>query len=63
MTGGAAEEAGLLVGDVILKVNGLPTKSVPSLQELIGSRNPGDEIAVTVFRKNAVKEISLQLKE
>ena len=63
VTGGAAEKAGLLVGDVILKVNGLPTKSVPSLQELIGSRNPGDEIAVTVFRKNAVKEISLQLKE
>jgi serine protease Do len=63
VSGGAAEKAGLLVGDVILKVNGLPTKSVPSLQELIGSRNPGDEIAVTVFRKDTMKEISLKLKE
>lgn len=63
VSGGAAENAGLQIGDVILKVNGVDTKSVPSLQEQIGSRNPGDEVALTVFRKDAVKEFSLKLKE
>jgi serine protease Do len=60
---GAAKRAGMKVGDVILKVNGIPTKSVPELQEQIGSRNPGDEVILTVFRNGQQKELNIMLKE
>jgi S1-C subfamily serine protease len=50
-------------GDVILMVNGIQTKSVPELQEQIGSRNPGDEVTLTVFRNGQQKEINIKLKE
>jgi Do/DeqQ family serine protease len=61
--GGAAQSAGAKVGDVIMKVNGITTKSVPELQEQIGSRNPGDQITLTVYRNGAQKELNIKLKE
>lgn len=63
MEGGAAAAAGIKEGDVILKVNNIPTKSVAALQEQIGSRNPGDEVVVLVQRDQTKKNIRLQLKE
>jgi len=60
---GAAEKAGLKEGDVIIEVNGVSTKSVPELQEQIGSRNPGDEITLTIHRKGTKKQMSVKLKE
>lgn len=60
---GAAQKAGMKVGDVILKVNGVNTKSVPELQEQIGSRNPGDEVTLTIHRSGGQKEINIKLKE
>lgn len=61
--GGAAQSAGAKVGDVILKVNGITTKSVPELQEQIGSRNPGDQVTLTVHRNGSQKELNIKLKE
>ena len=61
--GGAAQTAGAKVGDVILKVNGITTKSVPELQEQIGSRNPGDQVTLTVHRNGSQKELNIKLKE
>ncbi len=61
--GAAAEQAGLRIGDIILKVNGVATKSVPSLQEQIASRNPGDEVILTVYRKNKIEELKLKLRQ
>ena len=60
---GAAKKAGIQIGDVILKVNGIATKSVPELQEQIGSRNPGDEVVLTVFRNGQQKDLNIKLKE
>ena len=60
---GAAKKAGMQIGDVILKVNGIATKSVPELQEQIGSRNPGDEVILTVFRNGQQKDLNIKLKE
>lgn len=59
---GAAILAGMRVGDVIVKVNGNNIKSVPELQEKIGSRNPGDDVNVTVYRNNSEKELVVKLK-
>jgi serine protease Do len=61
--GGSAEAAGIKAGDVILKVDGNSTKSVPELQEQIGSRDPGDEVLVELQRSNERKKIKLKLKE
>jgi Do/DeqQ family serine protease len=60
---GAAKRSGMQVGDVILKVNGIATKSVPELQEQIGSRNPGDEVVLTIHRNGQQKDLNIKLKE
>ena len=59
--GGAAIQSDLLAGDVITKINNIKTASVPKLQELIGSKDPGDSIVVTVNRKGKEKNITVKL--
>lgn len=49
--GGSAEEAGLKAGDVILKVNGIDTNSVPELQEQVARFRPGDAITLEFVRE------------
>lgn len=60
--GGAAIQSDLAAGDVITRINGIQTSNVPKLQEQIGSRNPGDDITVTVNRKGKAKDIIVKLK-
>jgi Do/DeqQ family serine protease len=60
--GGAAIKSELNTGDVITKINGILTSSVPKLQEQIGSRDPGDDIVVTVDRRGKPKDIVVKLK-
>ncbi|MFK7785462.1 MAG: trypsin-like peptidase domain-containing protein [Crocinitomicaceae bacterium] len=60
-----AKKAGIVPGDVILKVGSEKVMSPSSLQEKIGSRQPGDNVAVTVRKKNGTvetKEIILRNK-
>ncbi len=59
--GGAAIRSDLASGDVITKINGVQTASVAQLQEQIASRNPGDEVLVTVDRQGRSKNITVQL--
>lgn len=59
--GGAAIQSDLEAGDVITKINGIPTSTVPKLQEQIGSRDPGDSIVVSVNRSGRSKDITVQL--
>ncbi len=56
--GSSAEEAGILPGDVILKVNGIRTNSVPELQEQVARFRPGDAITLEYVRagKQYIKE-------
>lgn len=62
LDGGAAKDSDLKEGDVITKVNGFKTSSVPKLQEQIGSKNPGDSIIVTVNRNGREKDVTVKLK-
>lgn len=60
-----AEKAGIQAGDVILKVGSESVSSASSIQEKIGSRQPGDKVAVTIRRANGTvetKEIVLRNK-
>lgn len=48
--GGGASQSDLRAGDVIISINGVPTHSVPELQEQIARYNPGDRVTLEYFR-------------
>lgn len=62
LAGGAGEEAGLKVGDIILKVDGIEVNAANQLQTIIGSKHPGDEVALDVFRDGTHMNKTVRLK-
>jgi polyhydroxyalkanoate synthesis regulator phasin len=58
-----AAKAGLLAGDVIVKVGDAETASPDALHEAMGDTEPGDELSLTVLRKGARKTITAKLGE
>ncbi len=60
--GSAAEEAGLLSGDVIKKINEADVNSSSELQEQVARYRPGDKVKVTFERKGDVKVVEIILK-
>lgn len=56
---GAAKEAGIKSGDVILKVENVFVNSPSELLEVIGQHNPGDKVNLAVRRNN--KDISFDV--
>jgi len=62
MEGGAAEDAGIKKGDVILKADGKEVNSVSELQELVSSHKPGDKVDVLIDRNGKEKDIEVTLK-
>ncbi|WCL82646.1 trypsin-like peptidase domain-containing protein [Saprospira sp. CCB-QB6] len=61
--GGAAKDAGIKKGDVIVGINDQKVRSVNELQEKVGSRNPGDTVRVKVKRGKKELELNMKLKE
>ncbi len=59
---GAASEAGVRKGDVILSVDGVMVNSSSVFLEQIGKRRPGDEIVLVVRRGDSVKELRAKLR-
>jgi Do/DeqQ family serine protease len=55
--GGAAEEAGIKEGDVIISIGNNQVNNIPELQEMVGRYRPGDKVDVRVIRNN--KEITI----
>ncbi|RPD39824.1 S1C family serine protease [Chitinophaga barathri] len=49
---GAAAQAGIKEGDVITKINGVNTSSIPELMEQISRYKPGDKVSVNYLRDN-----------
>ncbi len=58
----AAKQAGILKGDVIVKLDNAPIKSSSALIEYIGRKRPGDKVNVLVNRKGKEKVIPVTLK-
>ena len=59
---GAANAAGIKPGDVIVKIDGIETKSEPKFREMIGRKRPGEKIEVTVNRDGKLKDYSVTLR-
>ncbi len=62
MESGAAADAGIIAGDVILEVEGVKVRSVPELQEQISRYRPGDVVNVSVWRNNRLERIGVTLR-
>ncbi len=58
----AAKAGGITKGDVIVKVDGLNTHSIPELQQSIGLHKPGDKVVVTVNRNGTEKDLNVTLR-
>lgn len=58
----AAGDAGVKVGDVILKVNEKPVETTAQLLELIGRKRPGDKVALVVDRKGKALNFDVTLR-
>jgi serine protease Do len=60
--GGAAREAGIKDGDVIMSVNNVPVNSVSELQEQISKFRPNDKVNIIINRDNKEKSFEVILR-
>jgi serine protease Do len=51
-----AKRAGLLPGDVIVALDGVPVSNTPQLQQRVGFKKPGEPVEVTVLRQGGVRK-------
>lgn len=58
---GAAKSAGIEKGDVIIKFNGKPIKTMAELQETLAKTVPGTKVNVTVLRDKKEKDFDVTL--
>jgi serine protease Do len=61
--GGAAAEAGIVPGDVVLAVDGRPVASGADLAAKIGSMAPGTAVKITILRDGSERTVSARLGE
>jgi S1-C subfamily serine protease len=54
--GGGAAKAGMQRGDLIVSIDGKPIPSVPALSELLATKKPGDQVTVTVRRRDGSQQ-------
>ncbi len=59
---GAAAAAGIKVGDLVTKINGVSTASIPELMEQLSRYKPGDKITVNYLRSNKEQTANVILK-
>ena len=57
-----AAEAGLKAGDILLRIDGNEVSSPGRLQELIGTKHPGDKVEVIYLRSGKEKSATVTLK-
>ncbi len=57
----AADRAGLISKDLILKLDGRKVQKRNQVTELLGSKNPGDMVDLEIVRKQVTKRIRLTL--
>jgi serine protease Do len=61
--GGPADKAGIKVGDIILKFNGVAIERPSDLPRMVGATAIGSRASVTVWRKGALQDIPVTVVE
>jgi len=61
--GGAAAKAGLQVGDVIVQIDNQEVDDASTLSDILVNQNPGDTVAVKIYRGNQQMTINVTLGE
>jgi serine protease DegQ len=61
--GGPADKAGVLLGDVLIGLQGKPLEELDTIQDLLYSDKVGDKVAVTAIRGGEQVQLSLTLGE
>ncbi len=59
---GAAAAAGIQKGDIVTKINGVNTSSIPRLMEQLSRYKPGDKVSVSFLRDNKEHTVNTVLK-
>lgn len=59
---GAADNAGIQSGDIILKIQDINVNSVSEVLEQISKYRPGDKVIFSIKRKGDTKDVSIVLK-
>ncbi len=62
LNNGAAKQAGIKVGDIIRKIDGVPVNSGSELQEQLSMFRPGDKVKVTYSRDGSENTVEVTLK-
>ena len=61
--GGPADKAGLEPSDVILKFDDKTVNNSVDLPRIVGSSKPGSKVTVQIWRKGAIKDVTLTVGE
>jgi serine protease DegQ len=61
--GGPADKAGVLLGDVLIALQGKPLEELDTIQDLLGSAKVGEKIAIAAIRGGAPVQLSVTLGE
>jgi serine protease Do len=62
-SGAPAEKAGIEAGDIITKFEGKLIENSSDLPRMVGNVKPGTKAGITVFRRGAVKDLSVTIAE
>ncbi|GER88653.1 protease [Dictyobacter vulcani] len=63
VSGGAAEKAGMKTGDVIVQIDNKAIDAIPTLEDALIAKNPGDTAKVTVYRGTQKIDFTVTLGE
>jgi len=58
---GPADQAGILLGDVLVELQGKSLESLESIQQILSSAKVGDKIPATILRGGSPKELAVTL--
>jgi len=58
----SAQKAGIQIGDIITAINGTKVKTGQELRAQVSRYSPGDKVDIQVYRNDATKNITVELK-
>ena len=60
--GGAADDAGIVAGDIITQVDGVDVTSVAKLRQVLFEHKPGEQVTMNIYRNGNGTEITVTLQ-